>query len=524
MVATVLKLRYRALFNTLARRPWQLVGFIFGVLWGFGILASVTVAIVFLSLSGSLESVAAVGIVGGSALVLGWVLAPVVVTGMDTSIDARRLAQYPFTRRQTMLALAGTGATGIPGIVTILVGLISLLLWLRWPLAALAGVPAVALGVATCVIASRLVAELTGGVGGNRRGREIIGSVVLVAVMLAGPIITGVLALLDSGIGDRFGVAADILPLTPLGAAWGVAPAVAAGDGLAALSHAGIAAASLAFLWWMWSRAVDRSTTAPPRQTSRSVAAGKLGLFGVMPTGGVGATWARSLSAWLRDPRYLRQLLVVPVFPILFAFIGGVEGFGFAASPVLVAFMLALAGYTDLSYDGTAYATVLATGVRGRDDRLGRLLGAACIGIPLVVIASIVTAVLGGDTGRIPLVLGTAVGVLLVGYGVSAVTSAMIITPVAAPGDSPFKSVPGQTFVGGLLVFVVWAVIGVLSLPFLVLAVVGMVQGVEPWGTVTLAAGLIVGAGVACLGVFVGGRTFDRSGPELFARIRSLPT
>ena len=41
------------------------------------------------------------------------------------------------------------------------------------------------------------------------------------------------------------------------------------------------------------------------------------------PTGGVGATWARSLTGWLRDPRYLRQLLVVPIFPVLFAFTGG---------------------------------------------------------------------------------------------------------------------------------------------------------------------------------------------------------
>ena len=32
MVATVLRLRYRILGNTLARSPWQLVGFCFGML------------------------------------------------------------------------------------------------------------------------------------------------------------------------------------------------------------------------------------------------------------------------------------------------------------------------------------------------------------------------------------------------------------------------------------------------------------------------------------------------------------
>ncbi|WP_065571145.1 hypothetical protein [Microbacterium oleivorans] len=527
MVATVLKLRYRALFNTLARRPWQLVGFIFGVLWGFGILVSVVAGIVSLSLFGSLEASAGVSIIAGSALVLGWIVGPIVVAGMDTSIDARRLAPFPFTRRQTMLALAGTGATGIPGIVTTLVALTSVILWARWPLAALAGLAAALVGVGICVVASRLVAELSEGVGGNRRWRELIGTVVLVVAMLAGPIITGVLSLLDGGdgsLGERLGAAAAVLPWTPLGAAWGVAPALAAGDGLIALARAAIALASLSVLWWGWSRAVGGATASPPRPSSRQVAAGRLGLFGVMPTGGVGATWARSLSAWLRDPRYLRQLLVVPIFPILFAFVSGVDGFLFAASPVLVAFVLAIAGYSDVSYDGSAYATVLATGVRGRDDRLGRLLGSACVGIPLVVVLSVVTSVAGGDAARLPLVLGAALGVLLTGYGVAAVTSAMIITPVAAPGDSPFKSVPGQTFVGGLLVFVVWAVIAVLSVPVLILATTGMVQGVGSWGWATLATGLVVGGGVAALGVVIGGRTFDRSGPELLERIRALPS
>ncbi|MDQ1126951.1 ABC-2 type transport system permease protein [Microbacterium sp. SORGH_AS 505] len=527
MVATVLKLRYRALFNTLARRPWQLVGFIAGALWGIGILISVTAGIVSLSLAGSLDASAAVSIIGGSALVLGWVVGPIVVAGMDTAIDARRLAPYPFSRRQTMLALAGTAATGIPGVVSTLVALISVILWARWPLAALAGIPAALIGVAICVVASRLVAELSGGVGGNRRGRELIGTLVLVVVMLAGPITTGILSLLDGGdgsLGERLGAAAAILPWTPLGAAWAVAPALAAGEGLLALARLAIALAALAALWWAWSRAIAGATASPARQSSRQVAAGKLGLFGVMPTGGVGATWARSLNAWLRDPRYLRQLLVVPIFPILFAFVSGVDGFLFAASPVLVAFVLAIACYSDISYDGTAYATVLATGVRGRDDRLGRLLGAACLGIPLVVVLTVATSVLSADAGRLPLVLGTALGVLLTGYGVSAVTSAMIISPVAAPGDSPFKSVPGQTFVGGLLVFVVWAVIAVLSLPVLFLAVTGMVQGPAAWGLPTLATGVVVGGGIAALGVHLGGRTFDRSGPELLERIRALPS
>ena len=53
----------------------------------------------------------------------------------------------------------------------------------------------------------------------------------------------------------------------------------------------------------------------------------------------------------------------------------------------------------------------------------------------------------------------------------TAVSSALIVTPVAAPGDSPFKSVPGQTFVSGLLVFVVLAACFVVGIPALGVAI-----------------------------------------------------
>ena len=162
MVATVLKLRYRALANTLARRPWQLVGFIFGALWAIGALVSIVAGMVALAVFQPLETATVVAVLGGSALLLGWVLGPILLTGMDTSIDARGLAVFPFTRTQTMLALGGTGLTGLPGIATTLAALSTVILWVRWPLAAVVSIPAAMLAVITCVLASRLVGELSG--------------------------------------------------------------------------------------------------------------------------------------------------------------------------------------------------------------------------------------------------------------------------------------------------------------------------------------------------------------------------
>lgn len=526
MVATVLRLRYRVLANNLLRRPWQLVGFCFGVLWALGALVLVVIGMVVLGTTQPLDLIGPVVVLGGSLLLVGWLLGPLLVAGLDPTVDAVRLAPFPLRRGQIMAALAASGLAGIPGIVTVLAALATLLLWMRWPGALVVALPGVILGVLSCVVATQLMSAVSSAGGGSRRGREIIGTVVLVVLILAGPITTGIISLLSRAATDlatQFATAASILGWSPIGAAWAAPVAVAGGawgEGAAKLL---IAAATLAGLLWAWARALDGGTTSSAK-TARVVRSGSLGLFGRMPTGGVGATWARSLTAWLRDPRYLRQLLVVPLFPVLFAFTGGTDSWLFGASAVLAALILSIAGYADISYDGTAFASVLATGVRGRDDRLGRLLGAASVGIPLLLVVAIVTTALTDGWERLPAILGGALGLLLAGYAVTAVSSALIVVPVAAPGDSPFRTVPGQTFLNGLLVFVVWGACLVLATPALILTGIATATASAPLGWTALAVGAIGGVGLIVAGVFLGGRTLDRNGPTLLARIRAFPT
>lgn len=526
MVATVLRLRFRILANTLLRRPWQLVGFCFGVLGGLSILGLVTVGSIALGLSQDHTVVETAAVIGGSALLAGWVIGPVVVAGMDSSVDAGRLAPFPLTLRQTMVALASVGATGVPGVTTALAALATSLLWLRWPAALLVALPAAIIAAVTCVLAGQLVATLSTGLGSNRRGRELVGTLVLAIVIMSGPIITGAVALADraAGWGPRLEQAAGVLGWTPLGAAWSAAGAAAAGSWAEALMKLAIAAATAVLLWIVWGRSLEGTATAPRRTSARAVVRGRLGLFGWMPSGPVGATWARSLNGWLRDPRYLRQLLIVPLMPVLFAFTGGVDGAPFLASAVLVALILSIATYADISYDGTAFAAVLAAGVRGREDRIGRMLGAACVGVPLVVVTAVVTTALAGALAYLPVVLGAALGLLLAGYAVTAVSSAIIVAPVAAPGDSPFKTVPGQTFLSGLLVFVVMGAIFAVASPSLVTAIVAVTTDQPVVGWIALAVAVGVGAVAIGLGVVLGGRAFDRNGPDLLQRIVSFPT
>lgn len=526
MVATILRLRYRILGNTLARRPWQLVGFCFGILGALWLLALAVALFVFVAIGRDDELARAAVVVGGSALLLGWLLGPLLIAGMESTVDAERLAPFPLTTRQVMRALAATGLTGVPGMVTTLGALATAVVWWSWPVAAIVAIPAAVIGVLTCVIATRLMAALSSGLGGNRRGRELIGTLVLAVLIMTGPILTGILAV-ATGTDDlvaRLTQAAAVLGWTPLGATWAIPADIAAGDVLGALVKTLIAVVTLGLLWMLWARALRRSTTAPARRATRAVKPGALGLFGRMPTGPIGATWARSLTAWLRDPRYLRQLLVVPLFPILFAFTTGIDGAMFVSSAVVVAFIIAVAGYADISYDGTAYASVLSTGIPGRADRLGRVLGSASIGVPLTAAVAVVTVALAGAAPHLPAILGAALGLLLTGYGVTAISSTLIIAPVPAPGDSPFKSVPGQTFIGGLLVFLIWGACMLLASPVVGLAIASAALGAPALGWGALAAGAVWGGGMATAGILISGRMLDRIGPDLLMKIRALPT
>lgn len=525
MVATVLRLRYRVLGNTLARSPWQIVGFVVGLLGALWFLLLVIAGLIALAVLHDLAVAGVAVVLGGSALLLGWVVGPVLIAGMDSTVDAERLAPFPLTRAQVMQCLTATGLTGVPGIATTVAALATVVLWLRAPLAAVVAVPCVAIAVLTCVVASRFAGTLATGLGRGGRAREVIGTLVIVLLMMTGPILAGVTSLLSetTDLGARVEQIAAVLGWTPIGAAWAVPGALALGAWMPALARLAIALATLGLLWMLWRRALDASVSSPPQRAARRAAQG-LGLIGRMPTGGIGATWARSLTGWVRDPRYARQVVILPVLPVVLAFATGIDGPMFRVSALVVAFILCFVGYADVSYDGTAFASVISSGIRGSADRIGRVLGAACVGVPLVAVVAVVCAVVAGTPGDLPAVLGGAIGLLLVGYGVTAVSSALLVVPVAAPGDNPFKTVPGQTFVSGLLVFVVWAACLVLGAPAIVLSAWSLLAGSATLGWIALGVGLVVGAGVLVAGVLIGGRALDRTAPDLLARIKAFPT
>ena len=200
MVATVLRIRLRILANMLTRSVWQLVGFVAGALAAAGGLVVVAIGLALIGTAG-LEATSAVVTMGGALLIVGWAVAPLVAGGVDTTVDADRLAPFPMSTRQVMIALTAVGLVGIPGIATTLGALSALSAWVHWPAAAAAAIVCLPLGVLTCVLISRTVASFSS--RGGRRLGDAVGLLALAALVLAGPIATGLIGL-AGGVGDQF--------------------------------------------------------------------------------------------------------------------------------------------------------------------------------------------------------------------------------------------------------------------------------------------------------------------------------
>ena len=518
MVANLLRLRLLILKNSLLRSTWQLVAVIFGALYGLGILFGIAVGL--LALSGAPVSIArTVVVLAGSALVLGWVLIPLLASGIDQTLEPARLVTFPITLNTLLLGLALSGLVGVPGIVTMLASLATAGTWWQHPLIAVIAAACAAIAAATCIVGSRAVTTLSSTFTSGRRFREAAGFIAIIPLVLLGPIIVS----LSSGIRtatDALPGLANALAWTPFGALWAVPSDAAVGHWSVAALHFLIGIATFVLLVLLWRRSLALALITPAHTTPRSRGSGKLGWLGRFPATPAGAVAARSLTYWIRDPRYARQLLVVPLIPALMFFysrFGSLELLH-SVGPI-VALLLSLSIFSDLSYEGTAFATQVASGIRGRDDRLGRAAALGSFGLPIVIVISMGSVWISGSWDMLPGLLGLSIGIFLSGLGVSSYSSARIVIPVPGPGDNPFKAAPGAGFTTALTTFATWGVLGVLVLPEFVLALVGATLGVAALGWIALVVGIGLGSTLMVTGIRLGGAQLDRAAPELLEQL-----
>ena len=519
MVAHLLSLRWRVMGNGLRRSAWQIVALVIGALYGVGVLVALVAGLVALSFAPERWGWTAAVLVG-SVAVLGWAVVPLLARGVDQTLSVEKLRSFPIPADRLLVALLVCGVLGIPGLVTTIAALATSLSWLQHPLSAVVAPISGLVGVLTCVAASRVVESASSALASRRRYREVMGVVVFVPVLLAGPLI----GLAGQGIGsaaEQLPRIAEVAAWTPLGAAWAVPGELALGRPGEALAKSAIALVSLALLLLAWRRALASALVAPPVEQRTGPAKG-LGPFRWFPGTPTGAVAARAAVYWLRDPRYGGSLVIVPLLPVLAVFLAATtdsDWLLYALGPAIAA-LLAVTLCADVSYDGTAFAAHLSTGVSGRADRAGRVITLSLFAVPIVVLATVVPLAVLGELELAPALLGAGLGVMLTGFGVSSVASTRFLMPVPAAGESPFKSPQGASLTSMLGMYAAWALSFAFALPELVLAGVALAQGSLALGVAALVVGVVLGSVLLVVGVVRGGASLDARAPELLARLR----
>lgn len=518
MVAHLVRLKLTLTANGLRRSAWVLVGFVLGALYGLGVLIGSLAALGYVSAQ-AYQLREMTGVLAGAGLVLVWWLVPLVAFGLDQTMDPARFAPFPIPRVRLLVGLTVSGLLGVPGVLTLLGALGSSVLWWRAPAALPAAVVGAVLATLTCLLGSRALTGALSRIVVKRRVREAGVALVVVPLVLAGPLLT---RLIPAGYSLKD---VDVTPVvrvvawTPLGAAWALAPDVAAGRWGQAAGRLLVALATVAVAALAWDRSLRRALVEPLRETTKRRDRG-LGLIGRVPATPLGAVYARCLTYWARDPRYAMAVVLVPVLPIVFALVDPGGSMVVVAAP-LSGFLMGWAISADVAYDGSAFWLHVASPLRGAADRWGRALAAGSIAVVVVVVLSVVSGLLSHRSALIPALVGCGLGMAGCALGVASVASALVVYPVRQPGDSPFSLRQGATLPAFLTQIGGWALVGALASPVTVLTAVA-VGGHPAAGWAALAVGPVLGAGVLALGAWLGGRLLDRTGPDLLRRLFAM--
>ncbi|WP_108250363.1 ABC transporter permease [Planctomonas deserti] len=518
MVAHFLGLKLRILANTFKRSPWQLVALIVGLLYGIGVCVVAVLGLIALRLA-DVETARNVVVIGGSLAVLGFLVVPLVV-GVEDTLDPRRFSLFGMSTDTLALGLAVAAFVGVPSLVIASVAMSTVATWSRGVGPAALAVVGALLVTLTCVLGARVTTSVAALTLATRRARDTTGIVALVALVLISPAVS-LLANVDWGRDTRvaFSTLATTLGWTPLGAAWSAPADAAAGDYGAAFLKLLLAAAFVGVLVLGWRALVARMLVTPERESHVKVYGG-LGLFDRFAATPTGAIAARSLTYWLRDPRYRATLVMIPILPVLLFIPLSIAGAPAEALWLMpLPFMCLFLGWSihnDVAYDSTALWLHVASGTRGTADRVGRIVPVALVGIPLVLVGAMVSANFHGDDDVLPSLIGVSSAILFAGIGLSSVMSARFPYPAVQPGDSPFKQPQSSGAVAALLQSVSFLVSLLIASPAIVFAGMELVYGGD-WGLWSLASGVAIAVLSVVVGVAWGGRIFERRGPELLA-------
>jgi ABC-2 type transport system permease protein len=524
VVALIVGLKWQLLKNGLRRSTPQLVGLILGGLYGLGVLVVMVSGLITLRFAAPSDAARNVVVIGGSLLMIGWAIFPVVAYGVDETLDPSRFATFAVAPRQLVLGLLASSLVSVPAAVTTILGLATVITWSRSVLAVLVAPVAAAVAVLTCVTLSRVTSTTFSAMSRHRRGRETVSVLVLLLAVGLGVASSSIIKRVSAP--GMMSQMADVLGWTPFGLAWSAPAEIVDGAIWSGLLRLGLAVIVLLAALMAWDALLRRAMESPLGTSGGGAStrdAAGLGWFGRMPPTPAGAVAARSITSWQRDPRYISSvalMLLLPLGLLLPPLSGGSKLWSLAMAPT-AGFLLGWSMHNDIAYDGTAFWAHVSTGVSGRADRIGRLAPTALAATVLLPGYASLGCALTGRWSVWPALLGVGLGFLLTGFGVASVMSALKPYPVPGPGENPFGAPPGSSALTVLIQAVAGTTVFLLNLPLLGIGV-GALAGHDWMGWLDLALAVCLGSAALALGTWWGARIYERRAPELLADLSRI--
>ncbi len=514
MAGVLIQLKLRLLRRSMtgSRASWVTVGAVAGT-----VLAACTIAVSLMQTRRPMVVGDLLGVVYALWL-LGWLAGP--VWAGAPVLRAQHFALLPVPRLRLAAGLLGAAFAGITTAVTLLAFLSLVVFGARLGVAgALVAIPAVVLQLTLVVLLSRVASAGFGSASRSRTGAALVGLMVAGLLVLSQsgwmlfPAIQswGVLA---AGPPPLLGTVVRALP-----SGWGLiaVESAARSDWLPAAGALGGLATAAAALLLAWTRTFGSARAG--RATIRGARRGwpRTGLL----AGPAGATVAKELRAWRRDPLRTQTISVALAWAlgtVLLPLTFGAKILLPWAGPAV-----ALAGACCCAnlygQDGTALWLTLTIPRAERHDLRGRQWAFAAVFGPMAIVTAVLVTALSGLAWAWPWALALTPAVLGGSTGLLAVIWVAALVPGPDAHQRPDNPMDHGDATGPAnLMF--WT--GLLpAVPPAGLLLAGTLLHNEPLRWAAVPVGAATGVLLAWWLGRAGGRRLEARGPELLALMRT---
>jgi ABC-2 type transport system permease protein len=453
----LVQLKLQLLTNALRSSSRARVGFIISTL--FALVLAVGGFIFLAMLRGNAASVDLAAAVF-TVFAFGWLILPLLAFGLDGTLDPATLALYPLRTRSLavgLLAASVTGAWPVANLIALLGVTIGLA---HGALGVVIAVLAVVLQVLFCIVLARFVTTGLAGLLRSRRGRDLGVFLVIPIFALYETFAQVVPRLASEGkiTATAFDGVDKWLRWLPPGLAAHAIQDASTGHVGTGLLRLALLAAIVLVLGTLWIRSLSRAVVAVDTSTQASAVRGRPLPFS--RAGIRGTVAGRYLLYQRRDPASIMRWCIVAILMVVTT-ISTIRTphyhIGLFISAVIGGGMVGALNANAVGLTGPAFgleATALTGARQMRAYFTGRAIALAAIGVPLLLIMSLILTAAAGHPANWLWVAPVDLGTLGAGLAFSSLFTVSVPYPMQKRVGSPVPTTGdgygGQAFAGVL--------------------------------------------------------------------------